>query len=132
MNSNITYREQRNSPPFDWHRFLDQSWYSDNELTFAANKSHSWITCAVGNQCAAIPRNTIGAPDDIMLYELGVDFMNTIELMRYSERHGRPEAMYDARNKAKAILGWIEDRTALLLDEIQSPTTYSNHDTGRN
>ena len=76
MNGN-TYSEEMGQPPFDWHSFLTKKRRTVKEWRAAEVLSHSWVTCACGNQCALLPRHKgcdqfpEGSPIDAQLFELG-------------------------------------------------------------
>lgn len=44
----------------------------------------SWVTCACGNQCAIIPRDSYGEPLDVVLADLGFEFNNLIGKRKYT------------------------------------------------
>lgn len=80
-----------------------------------AKLAQGWVTCACGNQCIIIPRNYNGVPKDEELKRLGNQFSWAV-----TDRK---------RTKALVILGWIEERSQQLINEIherdrnQKPTT---------
>lgn len=111
--SDKTYSEQCGIPAFDWHLALDNpAIYEDGEL---AMKAEEWTTCAVGNQCAIIPRNprttddwrdikdAPNRPCDDQLANLGIDFYDQVD-----------DGRWDA---AKETLAKIEARSAILIAE---------------
>lgn len=99
-----TYSEAQGIPAFDWNRFLDQAEQgkvTDDELWNARHQSNDWVTCACGNQCAALPRNENGRPLDGELYTLGLDFADDIYEGHWSH--------------ARSVLSAIESRSSFLL-----------------
>lgn len=76
-----TYAETRGAAPFNWTQWLTQQEeliksgqpLSDPEWEGAKTRAKSWVTCACGNQCAVIPRNSEGKPYDTVLTEIGGD-----------------------------------------------------------
>lgn len=46
------------------------------------NDAKDWVTCACGNQCAAIPRSEDSFPKDKTLRDLGMEFYNGFDLLR--------------------------------------------------
>lgn len=94
---------------FDWNDFLrkaiqlEPNW---NQKKIAQTFARSWTTCACGQQCNIIPRNTGGCPIDSELYHLGCMFMSCIDL--------------DEWEKAQEILQKIEQRSAKLIEEIEN------------
>ena len=75
---------------FNWRDALQNpQMYGGDSLL--AERSRSWITCAVGNQCDIIPRIQsitspgFGAPIDTQLRYLGVLFHNQILLQMYKQ-----------------------------------------------
>lgn len=101
-----TYAEASHEKPFDWNKALDDAIadmpddYTFCELT---NRASLWTTCACGNQCELIPRNSEGAPKDDRLRYLGIQFYESIEDMK--------------PKRAKAILAQIEALSAILIAE---------------
>lgn len=100
------YTEAEGKAPFDWNKALNAplitNWVEMHHL------SGSWVTCACGNQCAIIPRDTDGEPRDGRLSELGYLFHDYI----------------NARNapKAKETLAQIETRSAGIINKILKTT----------
>lgn len=105
MNKTITYTEEKGKKPFDWNVFLDKEYITDEEWEEASILANNWITCACGNQCVIIKRDFDGAPIDVILEELGVNFATFIE---YQDVVG-----------AKMTLNEIENRSAELIKEIR-------------
>lgn len=111
MKTEITYAESKGNEPFDWNLFLDdrihERYLNSTSNEDAEIKAEQWVTCAVGNQCAAIPRRENGsnAPADEELFRLGVEFSGNIELRDW--------------RTAQIILRRIETRSAEILAEMQ-------------
>lgn len=102
-----TYAESKKRPPFDWNRFLKNAIRRKTDLPDevfheVCTLSADWVTCACGNQCEVIPRNSIGCPLDPILAELGSDFADYISDSLWQD--------------AKRCLKQIENRTVKLLD----------------
>ncbi len=100
-----SYAVFNDMPPFDWLAFLERAiakTASDEEIRNAVALGRSWVTCACGNQCASLPRDSIGAPIDEALHRDGANF--TYEVFN----HQWP--------KAVETLKRIERRSAQLLN----------------
>lgn len=72
-----TYAEESGHAPFDWNSFLARAMsdgVSADEHVRVSSYAQFWTTCACGNQCAIIPRDSKGAPFDLDLMKLGADF----------------------------------------------------------
>lgn len=98
-----TYAKSQGEADFDWRRFLDRKNKTDEEWWSAYGLARSWVTCACGNQCDALPRDH-GEPWDAKLAALGRLFACEIHAC-------------DAK-RAKVTLGKIERRVAKLLKEM--------------
>lgn len=122
MNTNISYREQKKAPAFDWHEFLNREEYCYADLDLASIKASSWVMCAVGSQCSIIPRFHSGRPMDAELEDLGCRFMTRIDEMRYYEQCNVPNMLFDAQSQARYLLQKIEERSAFLIEELQPST----------
>lgn len=110
MDSNAPFCEAVGRPAFDWHdylaRCLSEKEISTEEYEKARELSGSWVTCAVGNQCAILPRDLDdNAPEDEELKELGAVFHWQIITDRYF--------------LARITLEQIEQRAAFLIDQIR-------------
>lgn len=111
--SEQTYAEVNGKMPFDWNEFLRRAIageISNAELSDAKSISGSWVTCACGNQCAAIPRMPSalgGGPEDELLYALGIEFTDYVVSCEFVS--------------AKETLERIEARSAELLAVMQQP-----------
>ena len=106
MEATKTYAESQDQEKFDWNKFLDQESFSNLDWNYAEELAQEWVTCACGNQCSIIPRDSIGAPIDEGLADLGVDFSDHI-IQRNVEL-------------SKETLLKIEKRSAELILELQN------------
>lgn len=98
-----TYSETKGKEPFDWNEFLNRENISPNDDVDAYIRAKNWTTCACGNQCSIIPRNSEGKPDDYILQQLGGDngFYGAVKSKNWDE--------------AKNFLALIEIRSAYLI-----------------
>ena len=116
-----TYQEvQQPYKPFDWLAFFKMDEYDQDDLDAASTASGSWVTCACGNQCVAIPRDSAGVPVDQELRALGFDFHNAIydwwvELL---ESGTSKELTAYYKPKALELLQAVEWRAAQLLEQL--------------
>lgn len=114
----LFYFELKAQHPFNWYEALKQVMSEPNPKTrFLISQdlkllSQNWITCACGNQCNIIPRSDTGEPDDEILSEQGLRFMEFV---------GREE--YD---KAIECLDIIEKRSAELIAELNKSEPSKN------
>lgn len=110
-----TFAESQNEQPFDWNRFLSKKSYSEQELIDAVHRSKSWTTCACGNQCFIIPRNSSdhNRPVDDKLKILGVEFYEAIKYMLTSI--DQPDLLKEYHESAKDALAQIELRSSILI-----------------
>lgn len=102
--------EQYGKTSFNWHEFLNKGTWSREELADARKRSASWVTCAVGNQCATIPRDGEGKPFDMELKSLGFDFYDCL-----SRATGTRNPV-GQMEEAKEILFDIEKRSSELIN----------------
>lgn len=106
MEENLTYTEEQGRAPFDWREKLNDAKAglpTDYQELF--DRSSTWVTCAVGNQCAIIPRTPPwGEPDDARLAALGIEFHYAVLESDWS--------------RALRILTLIEIRSAYLIKEL--------------
>lgn len=103
-----TFAKAKGKEPFNWFEFLQRATAGKVEKYSAAHNnacslSISWVTCACGNQCAALPRTAIGSPLDRGLCILGGYFATLIET-----------CMWD---RALRCLREIENRSHYLLTQ---------------
>ena len=128
----MTYAESLNEEPFDWNKYLadkiDGITEPRNPITGAIitdGDAHclasDWITCAVGNLCAALPRHSVGLnghvrgiPDDKKLSRLGCKFANQIE--------------WESWVKAQRTLAKIEKRSIKVLTKMGVICATASHD----
>lgn len=109
-----TYAETKGKKPFDWNKFLDKAERgkcSEDELFEAGNLAGSWVTCACGNLCNKLPRDSQGKPIDKELNKLGSNFFDDIgDIYAHSDN----PVLYV--KKARYSLEKIEERSAYLLN----------------
>lgn len=103
--------------PFDWNHYLRLKVYRGDSVHKAMNRAHNWVTCACGNQCSIIPRDSMGAPYDDRLYNLGCRFADQIELM-YRHALFEKDEFHIARHRAIQILAAIERRSDQIIASI--------------
>jgi hypothetical protein len=105
MKPTATYSETVGEKPFDWNKFLNKARITEKDWDDATARAHKWTTCACGNQCAVIPRDEIGKPDDELLVTLGGDdgFYGAIQNKNVAE--------------AKQFLAMIEVRSSYLIQK---------------
>ena len=75
-----TYVEAQGHTAFDWNAFLNRDDITEQEWRDAQVRSMSWVTCACGNLCDAIPRFPSGIPEDPRLSELGSKFAGVVAM----------------------------------------------------
>lgn len=110
-----TYAEAEGKEPFDWNAFLSKTSVTWEELLSARERARSWITCACGNQCDIIPRNTHGVPEDSILHTHGAEFSECLD-RSYNCTTEKLAVLYFPT--ARAILAVIEKRSAELIAEL--------------
>jgi hypothetical protein len=94
--------------PFDWWKALENPPKYDNiDQDDLADMAGTWVTCACGNQCEAIPRRSDGEPWDEDLRDLGLLFYYQIRDLEWEE--------------AKETLRKIEIRSAEILTGLEKP-----------
>ena len=101
-----TYSETKKHKKFNWYDFLNRAnegKATEGEIANAKDDSEDWVTCAVGNQCAIIPRDEDDSPIDNTLYKLGSDFMDDI--------------LDEKWKKAIKTLDKIEKRSTILIQK---------------
>ena len=105
----ISYCKQEKGISINWNERLNRDKATITLFEWEEWKAGAerWPTCAVGNQCAVIPRRRSGEPQDVELYKLGHDFSKAIEAKQLKQ--------------AKYILQKIEARSAYLIAEINKP-----------
>ena len=105
-----TYAESKNKLPFNWNLFLKNARKgrtTEIEEENALSLAGTWVTCACGNQCDAIPRTMTGMPLDSTLIRLGADFTCYIQDKEWEY--------------ATEILSNIEARSSELLIAMEQP-----------
>lgn len=112
--SNIENKVDPYHPDFNWFAFLKQDMESVDVDYF--NKANSladnWVTCACGQLCKVLPKGNGNSPADDELYDLGMDFANEIDNLKYTRQN-------EDRLKALETLNKIEARTTLLLEQMK-------------
>lgn len=98
-----TYAESIGDRSFNWFKALSAPKITRVEWKLLHGKASSWTTCACGNQCAILPRDDDGGPDDDRLYYLGITFYVRV---RRRDRAGAIETLHA-----------IEKRSAFLIAE---------------
>lgn len=73
-----TFTETKGAEPFDWNAFLTAPTRTAVEWRKASILAESWVTCACGNQCSALPRRANNEPDDYKLWDYGTEFSQAI------------------------------------------------------
>lgn len=119
MNQTITYSESVGQPTFDWWAFLCKQSWTTEEKENAAKLATEWTTCACGNQCAIIPRNSVGTPDDMVLRALGMMFFNFIWDFADFGSFNDIEA-------AREVMIEIEKRSSYLISKIMAEKEEAN------
>lgn len=92
---------------WDWFKYLEASKKTQEKYhREAVDKSESWVTCAVGQECKALPRydGYTNAPADSKSRLLGLQFMQAIQGSDFEV--------------ALNLLHSIEKRTVELLSQI--------------
>lgn len=101
---------------FDWFAFLEQPYHEIKRchIVEASLMANNWVTCACGQLCKDLPRDLSGEPEDPLLKELGIEFMQCINRIE--------DEIEPLSNKDRAIelLTEIEKTTTKLLQEQQS------------
>lgn len=114
-----TYSEREGHSPINWNERINkiisgEVEYGSMEHNVYMRDSGQWVTCACGNMCEIIPRNTngvfIGSPSDGTLFSLGIEFH------AYITKANGP--------KAKNVLRKIEERSEFLIKEELKKTIH--------
>lgn len=104
----------------DWQKRLNASikkWFIHGDDW--ACDAGSWVTCAVGNLCAEIPRYKDSLkPKDKLLAELGEDFAIAVTYI-YNVAVDHPKLFPSAIEDAKETLNLIEQRAILVLAQLE-------------
>jgi hypothetical protein len=117
MSSNRTFAQKEKTRTLDWPEFLQRKKYTELEMTDAQLLAADWVTCAVGTQCAAIPRSAGGRPLDDELRALGGLFYDLINKLQQKNLGGGPFGW--VQRDALNILHRIEQRSAHLLRQTE-------------
>ena len=115
----MKYSEKHSRWIYDWPTIindLEAGLYSKQSMRECKRAAYDWVTCAVGNQCALLPRNKNGLPADFNAAHLGRAFAQYIEAMIYSS--GADLALFSLA--ARGALAAIEFRSAKLLAEMKA------------
>jgi len=102
-----TYAESKQMSKFNWKEWLEAAVRKSPTRMDRYKKSEmavNWVTCACGNQCDQIPRDTSGMPRDKDLADLGGKFYSAVHSGYYESALG--------------LLELIEKRAAELLTDI--------------
>jgi hypothetical protein len=118
MEKNKSFAELREATTFNWNEFLSRDEYTTNDMYSAISYSSKWVTCAVGTQCATIPRDKDGFPMDDQLRYLGQSFYRHIRFMFEAYEVLDKDQMRLNRNDAKDVLCKIEVRSQHILNEM--------------
>ena len=92
---------------FNWYTELNKAIEaepSDERCKDLKNRASSWVTCACGQLCKALPRDGGGMPDDMRLAKFGICFTDCIYNKNWPD--------------ARIVLDKIEARSTELLQEI--------------
>jgi len=88
-----SYSEQECRASVNWWELLDRLEAGEDYWDLAVDLSGNWVTCAVGNQCAALPRHDYGEPKDPRLAELGERFYQDVTKRRLLSARATLEAI---------------------------------------
>lgn len=102
--SDKTYSEIKGVPAFDWRSVLDTARVhgmeaSEHEKIYKL--AAGWVTCACGNQCAIIPRNSDGTPFDSLLSSYGMYFANYV---LHGEWKDAQETLLSIEHRSKILI----------------------------
>jgi hypothetical protein len=111
------------SENFNWFLFLEKHPKDINlkEMEQAERLASSWVTCACGQLCKALPKKyggKIQEPEDSELSDLGMEFHQKITWAKDYRENGFTAESADRLDKAKEILIKIEQRTTELLQNL--------------
>jgi hypothetical protein len=126
--TNLSYAEVKGEKPFNWLEYLSRpiEQYEGEDVEGAERRSASWVTCAVGNLCAAIPRREFTQePMDWALCTLGLKFHNILSEWRDYYMEVNPTAYpHQERLRGEALdcLRQIEQRSIEVLTELKEGT----------
>lgn len=132
-----TFAELAGQPPINWWHVIEQLEDGTidpqgDEMQDYVEASGSWVTCAVGNQCAIIPRNlrecsdpsddndqpcVTDSPIDQTLFDLGMGFHEAV--IDVSENPS-PRGPWPQLQYMSDMLELIEERSTILIEvELQ-------------
>lgn len=97
-----TYTQALRHRAFNWRKALKAHKYP----SLLRLKAGDWVTCACGNQCDAIPRDSTGKPIDRTLMELGYRFYQEVGWEHWA--------------LALFTLDLIEERSKRILEEMET------------
>jgi hypothetical protein len=101
-------------PKFDWFDVIDRLIAGETPSAEDENKIREragpWTTCACGQLCQLLPRDSSKSPKDELLRALGGAFAQQMSSRRWRE--------------AKTTLIKIEKRTSKLLTDMGIPVTF--------
>ena len=122
MNLRDGYCNEKKGRTINWNKrlgsILDGENVEKSEVRSWTNDSGDWVTCAVGNACAVIPRDHKGKPDDPQLDTLGVGFHRLVMSMKDAYCSDNKEESVLIATKAENVLAHIEKRSSELIAEI--------------
>ncbi len=108
---------------FNWHQFLTEITFINRRgllMEAAVNRAQNWVTCAVGNQCARIPRGELGEPLDRILVRSGREFFIAVRGMR-DTKDPNEGSFNEYRDYSIQLLNVIEHRSSELLNKESVP-----------
>jgi hypothetical protein len=110
----------------NWHKFLEQEDYTQEDFGEAVKAAESWTTCAVG-ECK-VPRKkhtTIAGapPQDRPLYMLGCQFCGLVQEME-TDWWNNEDRFYVTKQKVVDCLFNIELRASVVLKNPQLTEHY--------
>lgn len=102
---------------WNWNEFLNYETFTPEDIEEASNRSGSWVTCACGCLCDAIPRSISNIPLDDELESLGYAFDYAVTAMGIW--WGHDDVTFENHRKgAITLLQAIEERSSTILNEI--------------
>lgn len=93
---------------FNWREFFEKETYTEDELELAVEEADGWSI----EEEANIPRNEFGEPNDIMLYQLGMNFYDEVADMEMWQSN--EEMFGHCKQRAKELFHRIEHRIATI------------------
>jgi hypothetical protein len=100
-----THSQTRGKKPFDWNAALakDCKKMTEAEASTMYGNASTWVTCACGNQCAIIPRDSYGQPLDGSLRDLGMLFTDYVSDMFRNYQYDEKTANASRKNAIKTL-----------------------------